>query len=318
MSALPEISIVLPVYNGSKTVEKSIMSIVNQTFQNWELVIVDDGSVDDSFHLCQEIAQQEKRISLYKNETNLGLAATMNRLVGLAKGKYIGVQEHDDFAMPYRLQMEWDLLESKPEIGLVSGIAELLDDDGQVFMTFPGILANGNQYPQDKKQMVAYLFINHTKVVNAACMFRKSIVDAMPMPFDEQAKQAIDLQFFLHLSHKARVWGLQKALVRMSRGEHHAHITKKKDLQFRETRRCIKKIYHEYKNDPTSPINRRLYFQSMSHELNLEGRVYGRFKGIWLILQAIVYNPANKNAWKSLYELTIRGLRKSFQYVKKR
>ena len=318
MSALPEISIVLPVYNGSKTVEKSIMSIVNQTFQNWELVIVDDGSVDGSFHLCQKIAQQEQRIRLYKNETNLGLAATMNRLVGLAKGKYIGVQEHDDFAMPDRLQMEWDLLESKPEIGLVSGIAEFLDDDGKVFMKFPGILANGNQYPQDKKQMVALLFVNQTKFVNAACMFRKSIVDVMPMPFDEQAKQAIDLQFFIHLAHKERYWGLHEVLVRMGRGKSNHNLTSNKVLLFSEVHRCIKKTYHEYKNDPSSPINRRLYFQSMSYALNMEGRVYGRFKGIWHLLQALVYNPANKNAWKSLYDLTVRGLRKPFQYVKKR
>lgn len=310
MKETPLVSVVLPVFNGERFVAEAIHSIQAQTLTDWELVIIDDGSHDQSFEICRDIANQDGRIRVFRNERNLGLARTMNRLVSLARGKYIAIQEQDDVSVPERLAWEVEVLENDKEIGLVSGIAAWLDDEGQVFTYFPGLLVREEQYPQDKPEMVKFLYIEQCKVVNAACMFRRSIVDEIPGPFDEEAKMSIDWQFFLHVAHRHRIWGIPKVLVKMRRGQKHQSVTKRKELQFREARRCIKLIYDHYRTNPDSPINYWLYRKAMATEMIVEGRYYGGVKGWLRFVEAIVYDPSNKRAWKSLLDLSLRGLNK--------
>ena len=129
---LPRVSVVLPVCNGAPYIERAIRSILAQTWQDWELLAVDDGSTDESFSLCQALATEDTRIRVFRNATNQGLARTMNGLVALARGRYIAVQEQDDVSHPERLAQEVEVLESRPDVGLVSGIAAWIDDDEQM------------------------------------------------------------------------------------------------------------------------------------------------------------------------------------------
>ena len=87
-----DISILMPVYNGEKYIKKAIESIINQTFQNWELIIVNDGSIDNSAEICDEFTQRDKRIKVIHQE-NKGVSETRNLLIDTAKGKYIGFVE---------------------------------------------------------------------------------------------------------------------------------------------------------------------------------------------------------------------------------
>lgn len=310
MKGTPLVSVVLPVFNGEKFVAEAIHSIQSQTLTDWELVIVDDGSHDRSFEICRDMANQDGRIRVFRNERNLGLARTMNRLVSLARGKYIAIQEQDDVSVPERLAWEVEVLESDKEIGLVSGIAAWLNDEGQVFAYFPGLLVQGKQYPQDRPKMVKFLYTEQCKVVNAACMFRRSIANEISGPFDEKAKISIDWQFFLHVAHRYRIWGIPKVLVKMRRGEKHQSVTKNKDLQFHEARRCIRLIYDYYRTNPDSSINYWLYRKAMATEMILEGRYYSGIRGWLRLIQAIVYDPLSKHAWKSFLDLSLRGLNK--------
>jgi len=109
---LPRVSVVLPVYNGARWLERAIDSIVAQTLEDWELLIVDDGSTDDSLRLCQASAAKDIRIRVFRNLTNQGLARTMNRLVSLSSGRYIAVQEQDDVSHRERLAREVEVLDS--------------------------------------------------------------------------------------------------------------------------------------------------------------------------------------------------------------
>ena len=311
----PLVSVLMPVFNGEKFVAQAVRSIQAQTLEDWELIIVDDGSTDRSLEICNFLASEDKRIRVFRNTQNLGIAKTMNYLVSLAKGKYIAIQEQDDISVPERLAWEVEVLESDEEVGLVSGIAAWIDDEGQVFAYFPGLLHRGMQYPQDKYEMVKFLYTEQCKIVNAACMFRHSIINEVPGPFDEKAKMSIDWQFFLHVAHRYRIYGIPKVLVKMRRGQRHQSVTKQKQLQFCEARRCIRLIYEYYRKDPNSPINYWLYLKAMSNQLLLEGRYYGGVKGWLRLVEAIIYDPSNKGAWKSLYELSLRGLKKGFGLI---
>ena len=82
------ISIVLPIYNGEKYMKQSIDSVINQTYANWELLIVDDGSTDNTAAIAREYAEKDNRIKYYKNPQNMRLPKTLNRGFSLATGDY--------------------------------------------------------------------------------------------------------------------------------------------------------------------------------------------------------------------------------------
>ena len=306
---MPIVSVVLPVYNGAKFVGDAIKSIKNQTFEDWELLIVDDGSNDESLEVCKIVSNGDPRIRIYSNEYNIGLAATMNKLVSMAKGEYIAVQEQDDISVAYRLEKEVEILKRDKDIGLVSGIAAWVDDDNRVFNYFPGILKRGLQYPQDKKEMVKYLYVEQCKVVNACCMFRRDVFDKVPL-FDEEANMSIDWQFFLHLANHYKIWGVNDVLVYMKRGNHHCSLTKKKKLQFQEGRRCISKIYQEYRYMELSPVNYLLFRKAMATQVTLEARNLGGLQGLLCNFRAVVYWPFSNYAWWSIFDFVKRALRK--------
>lgn len=311
MVGMQQVSVLLPVYNGASFVEKAIRSIQSQTYVNWELIILDDGSQDGSLAICREMAREDPRLRVLSNIQNLGLAPAMNRLVLEAGGQYLAIQEQDDVSLPDRLAAEVALLEKKQDVGLVSGIAEWLDHTGEVSAHFPGILFRGEQYPQNYSDMVRFLYIEQCKVVNAGCMFRRSVLDSLTSPvFDNDARMSIDWQFFMHVAHHWKIWGLNQVVVRMNRGTAHNHLTAQKQLQYREARRCIHKIHQIYSRDANSPINYPLYRRAMSTQLVLEGRSIWRFRGMLYFILAIIYAPANSQAWASIIELVSRGISK--------
>jgi glycosyltransferase involved in cell wall biosynthesis len=305
------VSVLLPVYNGVRDVERAVRSIQQQTLGNWELLIQDDGSTDGTLELCKALAASDERISVSANGRNLGLAPTMNRLVSEARGRYSAIQEQDDRSTLNRLALEVEVLESDPEVGLVSGIAAWVDDDDQVISHFPGMLSQGKPFPRDRLEMVRLLYVEQCKVVNAACMFRQSAVASMSPPFDEVAKMSIDWQFFVHLAHKWRVHGIPEVLVHMKRGKQHVHMTRNWALRYAEARRCIRVLYQHYRREESSPIDHRLYRQAMASELALEGRFYGRARGVLLILRAIAYDPASHHAWRAARAIAAHGTKRA-------
>src|SRR5262245_27748035 len=133
----PLISVWMPVLNRENFVADAVRSIQNQTFQNWELLILNDGSQDHTHDICNSFAKEDDRIRYFSNENNEGVPASRNKLMTLSKGKYIAIQDSDDISVPDRLQSQVDLLESTPAIGLVSGICEIIDSEGNVLSYSP-------------------------------------------------------------------------------------------------------------------------------------------------------------------------------------
>ena len=114
MSKYPQITVLMPVYNVSAFVTEAVKSILNQTYTDFELLIINDGSTDKTWDEVLKIT--DKRILLVENEKNIGLANTLNRGVELARGKYIARMDGDDISMPDRLEKQYKLLENNPDI----------------------------------------------------------------------------------------------------------------------------------------------------------------------------------------------------------
>ena len=108
MENSPLISLVMPVYNSSKYLKQSIKSILDQTVRNFELIIIDDGSVDNSWDIINEFKKKDKRIIALK-QSNCGLVHTLNKAIGISKGKYLARLDADDVSHPKRFdkQLKW-------------------------------------------------------------------------------------------------------------------------------------------------------------------------------------------------------------------
>lgn len=126
----PLVSILMPVYNGERFIRESIESILNQTYANWELWIINDASTDQTLAMIKNYLG-DARIKLLNQPTNSGSATACNRALQQAQGTYYAINDSDDISHPERIAQQVDFLESHPEIGMVGSCVELIDAQGK-------------------------------------------------------------------------------------------------------------------------------------------------------------------------------------------
>jgi len=131
----PLVSVVMPTYNGERFLRPAIESILNQTFRDFELIVIDDASTDSTPNILREF--EDDRIVVLRNERNLGIAGATNRGLNAARGHYIALQDHDDISLPHRFQTEVDFLNTHQDVAVVGSAATLIDDDGIAYASFP-------------------------------------------------------------------------------------------------------------------------------------------------------------------------------------
>ena len=107
----------MPFYNDELTLELAIKSVFAQTYQNWELILVDDGSTDGSLNIVKKIT--DKRVCLITDGENKGLIFRLNQIASLARGKYLARMDADDLMQPTRIEKQVEYLENNPEVDLV-------------------------------------------------------------------------------------------------------------------------------------------------------------------------------------------------------
>ena len=100
---MPEISVIMSVYNGEEYLRPAVQSIIDQTFKNWELIVINDCSTDTTGQILDEFAKQDERVKVITNEVNLRLPSSLNKAIDAAGGKYIARMDADDYALPERL-----------------------------------------------------------------------------------------------------------------------------------------------------------------------------------------------------------------------
>ena len=126
---MPTVSVILPAYNGARFLKEAVESIVKQTFQDWELIVVDDGSTDETPEIMS--GYHDSRIRYLKNNNNKGLVYSLNRAIDEATGVYIARMDADDISKPERLEKQVIFLNAHPGISVYDVRQQFIDDAGK-------------------------------------------------------------------------------------------------------------------------------------------------------------------------------------------
>lgn len=129
------ISVVMSVYNGEKYLAEAINSILNQTYQNFEFIIIDDCSTDNSLEILDNYAKKDSRIKIIKKDKNIGIEGFIKNLnygISIAKGNYIARMDQDDISMIERFQKQLEFLENNPEISLVGAQINFINENNEI------------------------------------------------------------------------------------------------------------------------------------------------------------------------------------------
>jgi glycosyltransferase involved in cell wall biosynthesis len=131
----PIVSIGMPVYNGAKYIWCAAQSILAQDYEDFELIISDNASIDETESICRELAERDGRIRYFRNDTNVGASRNYNRVFRLARGQFFKWAAHDDECHPAMLRRCVEVLERAPDrVTMVYPLAELIDEEGKTLV----------------------------------------------------------------------------------------------------------------------------------------------------------------------------------------
>lgn len=161
----PAISVVMPVYNASQFLKLAIDSILGQTYTDFELIIINDGSTDDTDAIINSYT--DKRIKYHINSVNLGIVQTLNKGIDLALGKYLARMDADDIALPERFEKQHQLMDQNPEIAVCGSQAFNINDSG--------IKTGNNNFPVSDKEIKAQLLFHNT-FIHPTTFFQTEVI----------------------------------------------------------------------------------------------------------------------------------------------
>lgn len=194
----PTISVIMSVYNGKEYLRESIESILNQTFTDFEFIIIDDGSTDNSLKIIQKF--NDTRIRIIENKNNIGLTKSLNKALQQATGKYIARQDADDISLPNRFKEQVNYLNNHPEIVLLGTNIYLIDENSKII---------GKRITSEKPN------INKLKKKNqfthGSVMYKNEIISQLG-GYNELFKYSQDYELWLRITKYHNVRNLTQLL----------------------------------------------------------------------------------------------------------
>lgn len=188
----PLVTIAIPIYNAEKYLDYAICSCINQTYTNWELLLMCDGSTDNSLQIAESYAAKDARITVVNDCVNKGLVYRLNQSVKMAKGKYYARMDADDIMGINRIEEQVIFLEGHSDIDLVGSSIMIIDDNNS-------IVGSGASFGS-----VSGFF--HPTVMGHTEWFRNN-------PYSEWAVRAEDKELWCRTNHNSHFWSINKTLL---------------------------------------------------------------------------------------------------------
>lgn len=197
----PLISVLMPVHNGARFINEAVQSILTQRYRNFELLIIDDGSTDDTHSIVTDMSRSDARVRIVRQQKS-GIVATLNHSIGLAKGKYLARMDADDIAHPLRLLLQFNKMEAEPQLVAC----------GTDFIKFGG----ATQYvatPRTNEECKAVLMIESC-FAHPTVMMRSDVIQRMCLRYSSDAEYVEDYRLWTELAAYGEFGNIPLALLK--------------------------------------------------------------------------------------------------------
>ncbi len=206
----PLVSVIMPVYNAEKFLDRAIQSILNQTYDKWELLLIDDGSTDNSLKLIKKFS--DPRIRFFVNEKNSGIAQSTNRGVDESRGEYIALLDDDDEAINNRLALQVEYMEEHPDIAILGGRSIDMDENDKI-LSLKGSVRN------NPKLIKAMLLFGNVDFYNGTAMIRKKFIVDNQLRYRDGCYGMQDYRFYIESSKCGKITTLDQYLLKYRKHE---------------------------------------------------------------------------------------------------
>lgn len=200
MGDIPAISVLLPIYNGKNSLKQCLLSLLGQSFSNFEIIAIDDGSSDQSFQLLKNFSHF--KIRKYKNKENLGLSNTLNRAMRLSRGKFFARMDQDDLCHKERFEKQIKFLRENPRVCMVGTGIRIYDKNRRPRSRF---------FPKTHHQIKATMIFG-SPCAHSTLMFRREIYD-QGIRYRAKYDFSEDWRFIYDCSKKYEIHNLKKLLL---------------------------------------------------------------------------------------------------------
>lgn len=201
---MPTVTVLMAVHNAEPYLAEALDSLLAQTYRDFELLVVDDGSTDGSSARLDAYARSDRRIRLLRHERNQGLTASLNHGLAQARGRYIARQDADDRSAPRRLARQVAFLEAQPEVALVGSWYRQIDPEGLVL---------GAPSLPCQTTVLRWALHFYCPFVHSAVMFRRTVVPDAVGPYDGRWPYAMDYELWTRIADQYPVANLPEPLV---------------------------------------------------------------------------------------------------------
>lgn len=191
---MPRVSVAIPTYNASTTIEATLRSVLDSTFDDLEIIVTDDASTDDTLQIVEAV--DDPRIRWVRNPQTLGAPANWNRALGKANGEFVGLLNHDDLYGPFWLAFAVHALENHPPIGWVATAYRIIDEKGHV----KGAIKRFDETGAIDRE-TAFLQIARLDGLGPVYLARREVIEALG-GYDEEIGASADNDLFLRLASR--------------------------------------------------------------------------------------------------------------------
>lgn len=203
----PAISVIIPLYNAEKYVIEAIQSIENQTFKNWELIIIDDCSSDNSFNVVKNyIEEKGDKIRLYRHLNNCGISFTRNEGIEMSRGKYVAFLDDDDVSVDDRLEVLYDYFQSYPSCDVVGGRTDVVDS------TLNSLILTTNYIDSEEELKMRFMF--HNNFCNCETMMKKDFLLKYGIKYEDKFYGLEDFRFWTKCEKFTDIKMIDKVLLK--------------------------------------------------------------------------------------------------------
>jgi glycosyltransferase involved in cell wall biosynthesis len=220
----PAVSVVVPVYNGERFLRESLDSILDQTYRDIEVLLMDDASTDGAPSIMREYAEADERVQIHRAPKNRGIFANINAGIALARGELVAIHHSDDLYHPKILEQELAFLRDHPDVGVVFCADIFIDEDGREFgrLTLPAEI-RANRVLDYEAVLNGFLRYMNSFIRGGSGLFRKAVLEEVG-PFDDGYLLRADLEMWLRLARCAPVAVLDEHLVRYRWGHDNSSL----------------------------------------------------------------------------------------------